>query len=268
MVVNVNDVAGTVTSSPLPVRGLRLEGPIISDMTPLAASRGQWIELTGKGFTAPDGLLQVATILLLEGQFQPRLGGPLVELRGPNALTLVPDRRPATHSWGRCCGWASTPMAIWKAWGFCRGRLPEPWRPWSFSGADSTKGRGLPITFEVLPQRQVIYLKLLPAFESALAEFGLLLQKEAIKARVLEVLQRDYANVSITFTYEVPTAYAEYGVVEIAGRDPNGTGLFGLDNTSGKDIGNLRFDDIVGGFNADTQSMAMLPTGASFRANS
>ena len=45
----------------------------------------------------------------------------------------------------------------------------------------------------------------------------------------------------------------EYGIVD-CGEDPNGSGLFGLDNTAGKDVGNERFDDVIGGFNADTRA--------------
>src|SRR6185503_6042378 len=38
----------------------------------------------------------------------------------------------------------------------------------------------------------------------------------------------------------------------LAGSDPNGKGLFGYDNTPGKDINNLRLYDKIGGVNAQT----------------
>ncbi len=43
------------------------------------------------------------------------------------------------------------------------------------------------------------------------------------------------------------------GAVEIGGPDPNGRGLFGYDNTPGKDVNNLRLFDAIGGANAETQ---------------
>jgi hypothetical protein len=43
-------------------------------------------------------------------------------------------------------------------------------------------------------------------------------------------------------------------VIEIGGPDPNGNGLFGYDNSPGKDVGNVRMFDAIGGTNAQTQA--------------
>jgi hypothetical protein len=257
------DLNGTPTASPpLPV-DLPLSPPVIEGVEPLAASRGQWIRVRGRGFTAPDGLLQAATILLLEGTFTPR-GGPPTALSGSSALTLVPDLqadntlmsavlRVERDADGKLSGLGETP-----------GTFVGDIVPVLLLGPDLVKGKPLAIRFEVLPAKQVVYMRALPGFDEALAEFGLLAEKDAVKRRVLEVVKRDYQGVHIDFTWDEPTEYAEYGVVEIAGRDPNGTGLFGLDNTTGKDVGNLRFNDIIGGYNADTQASGYSAYGGVF----
>ena len=48
----------------------------------------------------------------------------------------------------------------------------------------------------------------------------------------------------------MPSAVA---TLEISGPDPNGIGLFGYDNTPGKDVGNIRLSDSIGGTNAEVQ---------------
>jgi hypothetical protein len=64
-----------------------------------------------------------------------------------------------------------------------------------------------------------------------------------------------YLPWSVDLRFDEPDDFsrASYSVVEIGGPDPNGVGLFGYDNTPGKDIGNLRLFDSIGGTNAETQ---------------
>ncbi len=246
--------AGVATeSAPLVVPGLPLQEPLVASMTPGAASRGQWITIEGKGFTAPDGLLKVATVLVLEGRFSP-VAGPSVSLEGPNAITLVPDFQMSNDLVRTVLRVDVDTDGNLTGLGLIPGTFSGTLSPLVLFGTDVARGQGLPISFQVLPQRQVVYLKLLPAFDDALAEFGLLLEKERVKERILEVVKRDYEGISIDFAFEPPADFAEYSVVEIAGRDPNGKGLFGLDNTEGKDVGNVRFDDIIGGYNAQTNA--------------
>ena len=246
-------------------RVLPLDAPEITAMTPLAASRGQWVTLSGRGFTAADGLLQTATVIELDGKFTTG-DGKIQDLEGPRALTLVPDAVLGNTTLGAVLRVDVDADGHATGLGLSPGTFTGTVSPIVLFGADSTRGRGLPVTFTVLPQRQVVYIKLLPGFDEALAEFGLLAEKEAVIARILAVTARDYAGVSITFTADEPEDFAEYSVVEVAGYDPNGTHLFGLDNTSGKDVGNLRFDDVIGGYNADTEADGYSAYGGVFPA--
>lgn len=244
---------GTVTTSEPLSLNVPLAPPMVSAITPAAASRGQWIRIEGRGFTPPDGLLQAATVLVLEGTFTVR-GGPTVPLAGPSAIVLVPDIQIDNQHLSAVLRVERDTDGNLSGLGLRAGRFEGTITPVLLLGSDLVRGDGLVTTFDVLPQRQVIYMRALPSFDDAIGEFGLLAEKEAVKARILEVVTRDYAGVNIEFTWDQPTEYAEYGIVEIAGRDPNGTGLFGLDNTDGKDVGNLRFNDVIGGYNADTSA--------------
>jgi hypothetical protein len=264
-VINVDRQDQRDTSAPLTVVGLPLAGPEVTAMTPLSASRGQWVVLEGRGFTAADGLLQAATVLELEGRFTGS-GGAVQDLSGARALTLVPDLVVGNTSLGVVLRVDVDGSGNPRGLGLVPGTFEGTVAPIVLFGADATRGRGLPVTFTVLPQRQIIYIKLLPAFDDALSEFGLLAEKDAVVARVLEVVARDYAGISIAFTTEEPEDYAEFGVVEVAGYDPNGAHQFGLDNTSGKDVGNLRFNDVIGGYNADTEADGYAAYGGVFPA--
>jgi len=251
-VVNSTPDGQTTTSEALAV-DLPLRAPFVSGLEPQAASRGQWVRISGRGFVAPDGLLQAAMVLVLEGTFTPRGGAPL-PLEGPNALTLVPDLQVDNQMVSAVLRVSKDADGNLAGLGLVAGRFEGTVSPLLLFGQDQVKGQGAELAFDVLPQKQVVYIRALPSFDAALDEFGLLVEKEAIKLRILEVTQRDYAGVNIEFTWEEPTDYAEYAIVELAGRDPNGTGLFGLDNTEGKDVGNLRFADVIGGYNAATQA--------------
>lgn len=261
-VVNTALDGTTTTSAPLTVN-LPLEPPRVEAVEPLAASRGQWIRIRGRGFTPADGLLQAATVLLLEGTFTPR-GGQPTTLQGPSALSLVPDLQLDNQLISAVLRVERDTDGNLSGLGLVPGRFEGTITPVLLLGPDLVRGTPAPLAFDVLPQLQVIYMRALPSFDDALTEFGLLAEKDAVKERIMEVVTRDYQGVNIAFTWDEPTDYAEYGVVEIAGRDPNGTGLFGLDNTEGKDVGNLRFGDVIGGYNADTQASGYSAYGGVF----
>ncbi len=249
--VNAHADGTIVRGAPLPVT-LRLAAPRIDAVTPEAASRGRWVRVTGRGFMAPDGLLQAAMVLQLEGRFV-AASGEVTEWVGPDALTLVPDAFVGNTSMSFVIRPEADEAGVLRGLGATPGRFSGTMTPLVFLGPDRARGVPFPFGLEIARPRQMVHLRALPGFDEALIEFGLLAEKEAVKARILEVCQRDYAGLAIAFSWEAPSDYAEYGIVEVAGRDPNGSGLFGLDNTAGKDVGNLRFDDVVGGFNADTQ---------------
>ncbi|MGM0576815.1 MAG: hypothetical protein ACQEXJ_13910 [Myxococcota bacterium] len=244
---------------------LVLHRPEVDEVTPTSASRGQLVEVHGRGLLPADGRLQAGTLLVLEGTFEPARG-PTESWTGVDAQALFPDMQPNNAVAAVVLRVDQDEDGDLVGLGRRAGVFEGTVSPLLFFGPDAVTGHGLPLTFTVEPPRQVVHLRFLPTFDDALAEFGLLAEREAVIRRILEVTARDYAGINIAFTVEPPADFVEYAIVEIGGHDPNGTGLFGLDNTAGKDVGNLRFDDVIGGFNAETRARGFAAFGGVFVA--
>ena len=118
--------------------------------------------------------------------------------------------------------------------------------------------------FQILPTKQVVFLRYLPGFSEGLMRFGMRNVEQEVKRRILEVARRDYAPYNVEFREERPTDFEDYSVIELNGRDPNGVGLFGLDNTEGKDVGNLRLNDVIGGRNIESEEQGYYAFGGVF----
>ncbi|MCB9730475.1 MAG: hypothetical protein H6746_18540 [Deltaproteobacteria bacterium] len=267
--LTVHNVANTQpepqVSAPLSPGPLSLRRPVIDALTPLSASRGQRVEVQGDGLLPPDGLLQAGTLLVLEGRFTPRRGAAL-DLTGVNALALFPDEHPDNRSAAFVLRVSTDTEGHLTGLGQQAGVFEGVLTPLVFSGSDTVLGEGIELTFTVGAPRQWVWLNFLPTFDDALALFGLEAERDAVIARILAVTARDYAGVNVAFATTPPEQFDEYAIVEIGAEDPNGTHLFGLDNTAGKDVGNRRFDDVIGGFNADTRARGFAAFGGIFPA--
>ncbi len=121
-------------------------------------------------------------------------------------------------------------------------------------GEDEVNGAPLDIDVRLAPVVQVVYLNFTQQYISSLQHFGLRAADELIRQRVLDVVQRDYRTINVEVRTEPPADFSLYSEVEVGGPDPNGLGLLGYDNTPGKDVGNLRLYDRIGGVNATTQA--------------
>ncbi|MBC8072069.1 MAG: hypothetical protein IAG13_27355 [Deltaproteobacteria bacterium] len=120
-------------------------------------------------------------------------------------------------------------------------------------GGDELVGDATPLSFSILPVKQVVWVRFESSYVESLRGFGLRALDSMIRARILEVLRRDYETINIEFREEEPTDFELFAILDIAGPDPNGLGLLGYDNTNGKDIDNARLFDHIGGVNALTQ---------------
>jgi len=120
-------------------------------------------------------------------------------------------------------------------------------------GSDTVRGDPTPVVLGIAHVKQVVYIRFQPAYVESLRRFGLRAVDREIRTRVLAVARRDYAGVNIEFRTEPPTDFSLFSTVDIGGPDLNGLGYFGYDNTTGKDVGNRRLYDQIGGLNATTQ---------------
>ncbi len=220
--------------------------PSLTGLDPLAASLGQFVEVQGKGFVGPseaDGT--AATLVELDGVL--RHGSQREDLK----VTLVPeflDGRAVRYVLNEEDGLGQF-LELRSAGGSFTGTAT----PIVAFQASEVEGDPVSIAFEVAPVKQVVWLKLLPNFGESLRHFGLWAAREAIVDRIVEVVERDYDGVNLEVRLDEPSDFALYSVVEISGPDPNGLGLLGYDNTPGKDVGNQRLYDTIGGVNALTQ---------------
>lgn len=261
----VNQVPGSADAESVTVTDVALDygTALIEEVTPTNVRRGQRVRVTGRGFVPTDSALEATTLILLDGTFTPRVG-PSIDLTGDAALALFPygfeDGAAMEYVLRVILDPDGAPEGLGLIPGVFQGRVV----PMLLYGQDRVRGVGRDLTLNVEPQLQVVHVKYLPSFDDALEQFGLRAVGDRVRARILEVCARDYAGVSIRFQESAPEDFAEYSVVEVLGADPNAAGLFGLDNTAGKDVGNLRFDDVIGGVNAETGEAGFYPFGGVF----
>jgi hypothetical protein len=120
-------------------------------------------------------------------------------------------------------------------------------------GPVSVNGGTKSVTLGIDPVKQVVWVRFLPSYVESLRHFGLRAVDSRIRDRVFEVCARDFQGVNLECRAEAPTDFALFAQVDLAGPDPNDLGLLGYDNSPGKDVGNLRLYDKIGGVNALTQ---------------
>jgi hypothetical protein len=242
-----------------------MELPSVAAVGPARVRRGQEVVVTGRGFLPVDGDLGSATLLAFTGTRSGADGTTTFPANAP--FVLVPDavEGNTTARWVVRIGSESEgPAATF-------GRSPRTWEgtwtPFVSAGGRTVEGRGLQATLRVDRTRQVVWMRFLPDFDRALARFGLEAESAAVQARVLEVCRSDYAGLNVEFRDSPPEEWVEFAVVEMMGEDPNGALLLGLDNTEGKDEGNGRLDDRVGGYSAAAEAAGLYAYGGVFAAS-
>ncbi len=216
----------------------------IFNVDPPAASLGQFVFVHGGGFVG--GEAGALTELELSGTFSKSGGNP-----APVSMTLIPE-----FVEGRLVRYViNTDDELGQSLDLRTdtGQFTGTLTPIVSYGSDRVRGVSLRASFEIAPTKQVVYLQFQPSYVEGLRDFGLRGVEKKIRDRILAVCNRTYAGINIEFRTEPPTDFALYENVELVGVDPNGTGLFGYDNSPGKDSGNLRLYDRLGGVNALTQ---------------
>lgn len=245
----------------------RLDVTFVATMSPQAASRGQLVELGGRGFVPSDSEAGYGMLLRFEGVFEPEDESlPDQQLTGSSALERRPDQVRNDERIGQEV-WYSVDDRQLSGLGATPGQFVGTITPLVYDRHGEVYGVGWEGTFEVLPTKQVVYLQFLPAFSVALDRYGLANVERPIRDRILEVTNRDYDGVNVEFVDEEPEDFVSYTTVEMGGPDPTGGSSFGFDNTfhgQAKDTGNLIIDDYLGGINHQTGEEFDNPYGGVF----
>ena len=247
---------GTVTVENRPVAGPALAAAAVDvaydlvtaqifQVEPPIASLGQFVEITGGGFVG--GEAGATTEVRLVGTFTPT-GAPA---GGAVDLILIPEFERGE----RVRYVVNDDDALGEAIDLrtVTGTFQGTIRPIVTYRGDTVTGPSRAVTLSIAPVKQVVFLDFRPSYVESLRKFGLRAVDAAIRQRVLAVVRAAYPAINIEFRTEVPADFALFSQVELHGPDPNDMGLFGYDNTPGKDTGNVRLYDRLGGVNAATQ---------------
>lgn len=247
--VTNRNYGGLTISEPTPIR-FTYSAPYLSSFSPLELSRGQLITIEGGGLIdiIDDQGVGLSSISL-SGTLTPfDLNTPSMEyqdfsleFKRIDGSRVNATLDPALNDSCESTELGGTPGVFE---GFVQ--LSTFWRN------DERNAIPLPITFQITPSKQIIYLSFLPAFTDSLRLFGLRNVSALVIDEIIAVVNRDYAEVNLELRTSPPTDYSRFSVVEIGGPDPNARDLFGLDNTSGLDHCNQRLDDELAGRNAES----------------
>jgi hypothetical protein len=242
-IINRQTGAADAAATPIDVSYTLVTAQVFS-VDPPAASLGQYVFVHGGGFVG--GEPSALTELEFKGTFNKTGSSPAQVL-----MTLIPE-----YVEGPLVRYVlNTDDALGRALDLRTetGHFTGTVTPIVTYGAASVRGVSSPATFDIAPVKQVVYLHFQPAYIEELRDFGMRAVNQQVRDRILQVCRAAYAGVNIDFRVDPITDFALFENVELVGVDPNNMGLFGYDNSPGKDNGNVRLYDKIGGVNAITQ---------------
>jgi hypothetical protein len=220
----------------------QLEQTRLAALTPAAVSLGEYLDIRGAGFVGPPG----STLIRFTGTFTPKVGQP--QDASFELVSAYQDGGLLRYVLEEDLGIGKV-VSLRSAWG----TLDGTWKPIVIWGSEQVEGVAATLKVQVAPVKQIVWVRFGTSWGETVMRFGLGAADAALRARVLAVLRRDYEGINVEFRTDEPTEFKLYAKVDLGGQDPNGLGLLGYDNTPGKDVGNKRLYDWLGGVNALTQ---------------
>ena len=245
-----NNGPGGLTMSEAQEVSFEVSEPFLSFVSPSSISRGQRLFIEGGGLVSiVEGNDVGLTTLSFTGRLIPynELQGDL-EYNNLNLEVKHYDGAKISTSFEPDFNSSCESLDLGGVSGVLEGTLQATiyWQDEEFVTS------ALPISLEIAPSKQIVYLSFLPAFTDSLRLFGLRNLSSRVVDEIIAVVRRDYAGINIDIRTTPPSDYDLYSIVEIGGPDPNAQSLFGLDNTTGLDVCNQRLDDNLAGRNAES----------------
>ncbi len=240
----------TLTTDPQPV-ALTFLPPELYAFDGAMAAIGRLVTVRGAGFLGGADRPTETTLLRIDGSFTPQ-GGTAAPLRGE----LVPRFVSGAEVRVIIETEVQSGVVVARLFGAQRGTFEGLATPITPSGRDEVAGATVPLRLVLGPPVQVVHLRFLPGYYDSLARFGLASAEDEIADGIVRRMEEIYEGVNVDVRLEEPTDFDDSAttIIEIGGPDPNGNGLFGYDNSPGKDVGNVRMFDAIGGTNAQTQA--------------
>ncbi len=232
---------------------LRFGEPQLFAIEPRMVSVGQFLKVRGSGFLGGRDRPTEATLIRIVGTFTPRDGSPL----SFDPIELVPRFESGSEVRLVIETAISEGQVVARLFGEARGTFAGQATPIVISRNEEVEGPSVAFEIVLGPVTQVVYLRLLPGFYDSLAHFGLgSAANGPIEEAIVRRIESIYEGYNLDVRLDEPDDFdrTAFSVVEIGGPDPNGNGLFGYDNSPGKDVGNVRLFDQIGGANAETQA--------------
>ncbi len=240
--------SGEARSAPAVALDLDFVAPELFAFDPPVASVGRIVSVRGAGFLGRGG---ETTLLRVDGTFTPEGG-----VARPFRMELVPAWTSGAEVGLVLEGRTSMGQLVLALFDAQRGVLAGTATAVALRGTDELDGTATPFMLTLGAPRQVVLLRFLPGWYDSLGHLGLAAAQAQVIEGIAARVEALYAGHAVEVRTSAVTDYAAngYAVVEIGGPDPNGSGLFGYDNSAGKDVGNLRLFDRIGGANAETQA--------------
>lgn len=107
------------------------------------------------------------------------------------------------------------------------------------------------VELRTLLRRQYLVVAFGAGLQAGLWRLGMAARTAEIEARVMALLASHVVSYAIEVAASWPPHVVEATWVDVRGDDPNGAGLLGTEPSLGKDEGNERLDEVVGGFCPD-----------------
>jgi hypothetical protein len=242
---------GQTRRTPPTALDLDLAAPELFALDPSTASIGRIVAVRGAGFLGRPGRSNETTLLRIAATFTPEGGSA-----SPFSMELVPTWTSGAEVGLVLDAHVESGALVSQLFHAQRGVLAGTATPIALRGTAELAGSPTPFSLTLGAPRQVVQLRFLPGWYDSLTRLGLAAAQSQVIDGIVRRIESIYAGHAVDVRTTAPTDYAPnaYAIVEIGGPDPNGSGLFGYDNSAGKDVGNLRLFDRLGGANAETQA--------------
>lgn len=255
--LETRDLSGLTQRSTELTLSITIVPPEVYFITPDEGRLGSILQISGAGFVSSDlpgsEGTEEFTLFELDGIYTPDSSGESSKWTGSLVPTVLYGETATFVLAARQEGGKLVSELFAQSSGEFAGTI----RAVTGDGNEaSLTGPETPIVLRIRATGQVVVLRFLPGFDESLIRFGLHALAPEIRSAVKDIIDDIYAPYHLDVRLEVPTDVDpnHFSTVEIGGPDPNGMGLLGMDNTPGKDVGNLRLFDAIGGANWETQA--------------